>query len=209
MGARASSHQAARTGCLIVASGPSASQSAVDHLAKSVSTVCAVNDGYRLAPGARWIYAADWQWWRHHLPAITAAGFAGELYGTRECAVIHEPRIQLLTFAQGPGLSDTQGTLKGGIVPFSGAQAINLAYLQGYRRIVLLGFDMRKRTHFFGDHPEPLNRNQDYDWASAARGLGDFAADLANRGVRVLNASPKSALPYWPRMTVDEAAAAV
>lgn len=105
-------------------------------------------------------------------------------------------------------MSRTPGTLAtGGLVGNSGAQAINLAYLLGARRLVLVGFDMRvggdRRHHFFGDHPKPLTNGTNY--ALFVRGMGGLAADLAAEGVNVLNASTNSALPFWPRCSIPQA----
>jgi hypothetical protein len=87
----------------------------------------------------------------------------------------------------------------------SGAQAINLAVHAGAWRILLLGFDMRKvdgQDHFFGAHPEPLNRVSPYDtfW----KGMWSMAKDLSELGIEVLNGSPNSALPYWRRLSPSE-----
>jgi len=41
--------------------------------------VLAINDAYRLAPWADWLYACDDRWWRFHHEAV-AAGFQGECW---------------------------------------------------------------------------------------------------------------------------------
>ena len=82
----------------------------------------------------------------------------------------------------------------------SGYQAINLAYLLGATTILLLGYDMQKtggKSHFFGDHPEPLNAGSDYsDWARLFVGL---AADLRTEGIAVTNYTRETALTCFPR----------
>ena len=85
----------------------------------------------------------------------------------------------------------------------SGAQAINLAYLLGARRILLLGFDMRRAagtpSHWFGEHPPALNRPNTYErWV---QGMWRMAYDLSEAKVEVLNGCHDSALPHWPRLT--------
>lgn len=209
MGSKAARLARQGSRCLIVASGPSATERSVDRLRSHVDRCFAVNDGYRLCWSADWLYAADWQWWRHHLPAL--GGFRGDLYAAGESRnlLAAEPsvagieRIKFVAFERGAGASRTPGQIKGGIIPFSGAQAINLAALQGFQTIVLLGFDMGQQTHFFGDHPIGVRR-QESPWTDMIRGLSLFAADLADMGVRVINASPDSALLYWPRLLVDD-----
>lgn len=87
-----------------------------------------------------------------------------------------------------------------------GYQAINLAYLWGARRILLLGYDMQLTggmRHWFGDHPPPLNSGSDYsNWIRKFRRL---AADLEAEGVQVINCSRETALDCWPRMEIERA----
>lgn len=88
----------------------------------------------------------------------------------------------------------------------SGYQAVNLAYLLGAGRIVLLGYDMGVRgnqTHFFGDHPPPLKTGSDYrHWVTL---FDRLAQDLADEGVQVINATRESALRCFRRATINEA----
>ncbi len=89
--------------------------------------------------------------------------------------------------------------------PNAGAQAINLAYLAGARRLILVGFDMRARegrNHWFGEHPPHVHRTSPYP--QFVQAMHSMAADLDAAGVTVLNACPDSALPYWPRMTAAQ-----
>jgi hypothetical protein len=90
----------------------------------------------------------------------------------------------------------------------SGFQAINLAYLWGVRRIVLLGFDMQcgadGQSHWFGDHP----RNQGFDnpkkFNAWIRHLDTLARDLGDQAVVVLNASRQTALSCFARLPIDQ-----
>lgn len=95
----------------------------------------------------------------------------------------------------------------GGVVGNSGAQAINLAYLWGARRIVLIGFDMRDEGvgHFFGEHPKGLTSTAKR--SMFVRLMHSMAADLHAAGVEVINTSMRSALPYWPRRELSVALA--
>jgi hypothetical protein len=90
----------------------------------------------------------------------------------------------------------------------SGYQAINLAYLWGATRILLLGYDCKTingKAHWFGQHPQGLNRNQPLDeWK---RNFPQLAADLEAEGVEVINCSPDTALDCFERMDIDAAIA--
>lgn len=85
----------------------------------------------------------------------------------------------------------------------SGAQAINLAYLAGARTLLLFGFDMgytsNTPSHWFGEHPQGVGRDSPYRQFVA--GMYLMASELVGEGVVVLNCSPRSELPYFPRLT--------
>lgn len=186
---------------LCCASGASAASAELD---RAADIPCiAVNDAWTLCGGARWLYAADHRWWRHHIAAVRAASFSGELC-TCSAGAAAEYGLTWIEAESRPGLSvDPRKIRTGGQVGFSGAQAINLAYHQGARTILLVGYDMDGPKHFFGEHPKGLRR--DTPWGLMIRELGRMAWDLSREKVRVLNCSPRSLIPYWPRMTLAAA----
>lgn len=88
----------------------------------------------------------------------------------------------------------------------SGYQAINLAYLFGAVRIVLLGFDMQMtagKSHWHGDHPGELNR--DCPVRSFAKNFPALASDLSGAGVEVINATRETALDCFPIKKLEDA----
>lgn len=85
----------------------------------------------------------------------------------------------------------------------SGYQAINLAYLFGAKRIILLGYDMHAigPRHFFGEHPGSLSSGSDYaDWIPR---FNQLAADLKSEGVEVINCTRSTALHCFPELSID------
>lgn len=107
-----------------------------------------------------------------------------------------------------PGPDGTSGN--------SGFQALNLAVLMGAARVILLGFDMG-----FGAGGE-VHWHRPHAWRDPRTGSGlhnptqrlfdrwirGFAAalpDLARAGVSVLNASRRTALDCFPRITPEDA----
>ena len=101
----------------------------------------------------------------------------------------------------------------------SGYQAINLAFLFGAKRIVLLGFDMKTdgaQTHWHAGHRHPGNETVEQyqarmQHAFEKRFMPRFdlmAAPLAAAGVKVLNASLGSALKTWPIVPLSDVLAA-
>jgi hypothetical protein len=91
----------------------------------------------------------------------------------------------------------------------SGYQAIGLAHVFGAGRIVLLGFDMCNaadgRKHWHGNHPSGLSNGGHNRYDTWRRVMGTLADDLAARGVKVLNASRRTALKCFRRVTLETA----
>lgn len=91
----------------------------------------------------------------------------------------------------------------------SGYQAVNLAYLLGAPKIILLGYDMQRdgeQVHFFGNHPyhKPGGGPTDslmQDWCNNFVAL---ARDLKNEDVEVINATRKTALTAFDRLPLEE-----
>jgi len=90
----------------------------------------------------------------------------------------------------------------------SGYQAINLAYLLGAQRIILLGYDMHRsddKAHFFGNHPyhKPGGGPNDSlmrDWCDKFKQL---AYDLDKEGVEVINATRKTVLTAFKQQELE------
>lgn len=90
----------------------------------------------------------------------------------------------------------------------SGFQALNIAAQLGADRIILVGFDMNDDhpQHWYGRNRWPMANNPDRSNFRRWRdGFGTAAAQLRAMGVRVVNASPKTALTCFPVMGLDEA----
>ena len=91
----------------------------------------------------------------------------------------------------------------------SGYQAVNLAFLFGAAKIVLLGFDMQRtnnRPHFFGKHPYHEDENTPTkamlkDWAEKFKVL---AKDLEAEQVKVINATRETALDCFERVPLEQ-----
>jgi hypothetical protein len=192
---------------IILAGGPSAA----DTLGRAASwadwpTVC-VNDSWRLNQRAAAVYAADRKWWEQRdrptglrYVDLCRLGFSGGLFTSDERAA-RELELHYIALERKEGLSTTQGLIRtGGQIGNSGAQAMNLAFLWGARRLLLVGFDMCKRgelVHWFGDHPKGLQNDPPFE--RFVKGMGPLAADLHREGVEVINCCRWSALPYWPK----------
>lgn len=183
--------------CVVVATGPSAGAADFGIL-RQFSTI-AVNDAYKLCPWADILYACDPEWWEAHI-ADARQTFAGKLW-TQDDRAAKKHRLYRIAGAANVGLSRTPGVIH--FNSNSGAQAINIATLAGAKTLILVGFDMKgPASHFFGQHPPNLRKSSDYaDWV---RKFAAIAADLKAMGVRVINTSADSALPYFEKVPCQQ-----
>jgi len=80
---------------------------------------------------------------------------------------------------------------------------MNLAYLLGATRIILLGFDMMmngKQRHWFGDHPKGLGLASNYhNFITYFRTI-----EPDEYGIEILNCSRQTALDVFPRHNLED-----
>jgi hypothetical protein len=178
--------------------GPSLTQRQVDAVRGRARAV-AVNDAYRLAPWADVLYACDYRWWEWHPGAL---GFAGEKVTYSRRAAQRWPGLRWIRGdPKAAGLSTKPRLLHCG--RNSGYQGINLAYLYGARRIVLLGYDMQligNRAHWFGEHPNKVRSNYK-GWLTNYQTI---AAQLPSLGLQIINCTPGSALRCFPMGKLED-----
>jgi hypothetical protein len=170
--------------------------------------VLAVQDSYKLMPWADALYGCDEKWWNVHQ---TCNEFTGEKWSTHEplgndkLAVADKFGVRLVE-----GIHCSEFSFDAGKIAYganSGFQAVNLALLKGCRRIVLVGFDMRTvsgKAHFFGDHPKGLHNPSSFD--DFARRFA-AAAKVLPKDVRIVNATPDSALTCFKMQPLEVALA--
>ncbi len=82
-----------------------------------------------------------------------------------------------------------------------GGNAINLAFLFGSPRIILLGYDMKPNGHFHDRHKKNTTPGN-YD--RFRRAITLMSVHLRNKGVEVLNATPESGLACFPFADIRE-----
>lgn len=153
------------------------------------------------------LYFADAKWWRWHKDRRDFAAFAGTKCSIQNTgAQIEDAAVHLLRNGGAEGFSDDPEALCTG--QNSGYQAINLALLAGARALVLLGYDAKAAadgsSHWFGNHPE---REGPAAFELYRRALRHAAPLLRERGVRVINVSPDTAVEAFEKMALEEALA--
>lgn len=188
---------------VILASGPSLTQEQIDAACCSGYYTIAINTTWEKAPAASALYAGDFLWWKSNAAKVKAAKFKGELWTQDRSAAARWPGIQCIRGTNRPGLGKDIIHINGN----SGTQAINLAYLRGFKRIILLGFDMKLgpngEKHHHPDHPAPMVQSQTFEqWLEH---IDLVARDLEAEKIEVLNATPGSACQSFPMIDWREA----
>lgn len=187
---------------VVMGTGPSLTPDVVACV-RGRARVIAVNDAYRLAPWAEVLYAADWEWWKHHWDDVR------KFRGLKVSIGFQCPYKEVLAVADGgyDGFDDRPTHVRSG--RNSGYQAVHLAAHLGAHTVLLCGFDMRKNkhAHFFGDHPPELRNESLYD--SFIQHFTRAAQEYERRGIRVINCTPGSALKCFPFSTLEGALAGV
>jgi hypothetical protein len=184
---------------IILASGPSMTLADANAV-RGRGTVVAINNTVQLAPWADILYSCDPSWWRQ-CPKLWR-DFKGRRVGLANDN--HLPEIEQVPKEGATGLG-RKGVATG---HNSGHQAINLAFLEGARTIVLLGFDMQHTygmRHWHGDHAKGLGNFGCVDLCQ--RAFPPLADALKAEGVRVINASRETALRCFERMPLKDALA--
>jgi hypothetical protein len=179
-----------------VASGPSLVAEDVEYCCDK-ARVLVVNDGYRIAPWADWLWACDYGWWKLHEEA--SRSFAGERW-TRDPDAAQRWNLNWIRSAPGKGLACDPALIHEG--ENGGYQGINFAFHRSPDRILLLGYDMKGLGHWFGHHPQGLQDATDF--SARQHHFDRLAADLKSEGVEVINCSRETGLKCFPRARIQE-----
>lgn len=189
--------------CYIVAGGPSLKD--FDWTLLDNKFVIAINNSYQVLPNAQIVYFTDDLWWKEHKEKVlnhTGIKCKGSLLNR----FIKHPKVKeyLLT---GPNhLESTPGSLRHG--HNSTYAAINLSVQLGFKKIYLLGVDMKWGTpkdkntsHWHKDHkrkdPESVYKKMMECYAT-------IVEPLKKLGVQVINVNPNSALNVFPKIAFSD-----
>lgn len=171
---------------VVIASGPSLTAEDCALVEASGLFTIAVNTSWKVARFCDVIYAADAAWW-------DAYGHEIDIPARRVC---HMRQSALRHGIEHSGASQS--------VLNSGMRAAQWAMRQGFKRIILLGFDcsVDHGTHWHGDHQKTKNPTR----AKAREWIGHFAA-LANEasavGVEIVNCSRHTELTCFPLQDLE------
>jgi hypothetical protein len=160
--------------------------------------VVVVNSSLLRVPFADILFFGDERWELANRAAVKA--FAGRVLSS-SWGSVHAAHIEFLRRPRPsdtpPGLSADPG--EAWLRHTSVRGAINVLCHLGVARIVALGLDGGPdgagRTHHHAPHGWGLNPDI---WKMQREELAGIVEPLHMRGVELLNASPGSALPFWP-----------
>lgn len=160
-------------------------------------------------------YACNEGWWDHYWSPDLAATTAEKW--TCNKAAADRYGLNWVAEKNAPGLSTDPSVIHHG--HGSGYTLLNLAYLMGAERIVLLGYDMKYAPdydgyqqqagsgprHYFGEYPPNL---QHWPKVKVRDGvhveLVDLYRSVARQGlVEILNCSADSAIDCFPKVGID------
>lgn len=85
----------------------------------------------------------------------------------------------------------------------SGGSAVNLAWHLGAETVVLLGFDMRKVEGAFNWHKDHLQETSPNPFRRMLGAFHFIARDAERLGLRIINATPGSAIDNFPIMSLE------
>jgi hypothetical protein len=183
----------------ILASGPSLNKEDVDAI-KGKGTVIVINDNYKMAPWADYLYYCDPKWYHWHADNPEFQHFQGQIW-TQDETTAKENGFNYIKSTPGEGISTDPRVIYQG--SNSGFQAINLAYHLGARKIILLGYDMQLtngQNHWFGKHPDGVISSYK-NWIGYYNRLAD---DAKTKNLDIINCSRQTALTCFTRQPLEK-----
>lgn len=168
--------------------------------------VAAINTSFRRAPWADILYACDGTWWDavDAKTGVTYFAEASQYFApsemwTQDKKAADKYNLRWVKSQNGEGVSKRRGVIHQGAN--SAFQVMNLLYLSGVRKFILLGVDC-KGGHWHGKHPQSIDRGHPYgEWKKA---FASMARDFNAEGVEVVNCSPGTALKAFPVGNLEE-----
>ena len=181
---------------VIIASGNSLTRADVARVEDAGIAIMGINNAYQICDPA-YLYACDSAWWKWHYEHVPFHIIKYSLAKTEYSDVMQMEKDGI------EGLSKEWPKLKTG--QNGGYQAINLAYLMGYNRIILLGYDMQLtngKSHWHKDHSGNNPKKRQFkDWIN---NYNELAPLLEKVGVEVLNATKETALKCFKRVRLSD-----
>lgn len=186
----------------IIASGPSLTRADVARVEGSDCHIMGINRAYQICKRLDYLYACDAVFWSRHyqdVKDLKCRKFRLEKTLSR----VNYPGVEWLVNDGTYGISDAYPKIRTG--QNSGYQAINLAYLLGYKKIILLGYDMQMTAKKIHWHPDHKHKNPTPNMLKLwCANFDELAPLLEERCVQVLNATKKTALTCFKKVKLTD-----
>lgn len=198
---------------ICIGSGPSLTEDQIITAEESGHPIIAVNDNFKRVIHPEIIFACDILWWYKNyldvvetinpkiteLWTITNNGSHFKKKRPQEYSVpIHE-----IGYYQQNGLGSCKVHHGGN----SGYIAVNLAYLFGAKKIILIGYDHQHtygKTHWFGDHDMTKLKKNAEDTDRWIKNFARLANDLRDENVDLVNCSIETAIKSCRRSKIED-----
>lgn len=176
-----------------IASGPSLTKQDCEIVKSSGLKTIVTNNTYELCSWADGLFAFDLKWWLRYKDDVQKSGFKGEKFS---CS-FNSKYLDIVSF------DGIEWFTKFGN---SGACAISAAIGFGAKKILILGYDCKKKdgvSHWHGEHPDGFsNCNSITRWPRIFEDVAKFARHNA---VEVINCSRETALTCFEREALESA----
>lgn len=200
-----------------LATGPSFSLKQVEVARSKGFTLFGCNNIALDVPDLALLYACNEGWWVHYWEKVR--DHTAQKWTTNKVAA-DKYKLNWIAERDSPGLSADPACVHHG--HGSGFTMLNLAYLMGAARIVLLGYDLKYAGDYNGQANYPGSTPRHYfaggEYPSALRHFPYFSIkngvhvemlklyeSVAQQGlVEIINCSPDSALDCFPRVRIED-----
>lgn len=214
--------------CVVIATGPSLNDSQIEYVKAAVvkgnCRVITINNSYQLAPFTDIQIACNDNWWDYYwkndalLRDIKADKWTRYKHQAEQFGISYIDSIEKQGLSEDPSLIHINNG--------SGPMAINFATLYGFKKVLLLGHDMKfakdyngkkkiagsTPRHYFGEYPKSMQHfpqsSESIDKNGNIIGLiKNYEAmipDLDRLDVEVINCTPSSALKCFKMLTLDK-----
>lgn len=190
--------------CFIVAGGPSLKD--FDWTNLDNKFIIAINRSYEILPNAEVVYFTDEGFWKQHKQQLLK--HSGKLIrGVLVAGQTQEQRVEEYVFTGSEGFEIEPGKLKSG--NNSTYAAINLAFHLGFKKIYLLGVDMkwgekhnRETSHWHDGHTH--YKEPESSFSLFLQRFNTIVPHLTQHGIHVINVNPDSALNTFEKKSFEE-----
>lgn len=198
-----------------IGTGPSLTLQQIESARHKGYALTGCNNVWEIIPDLKVLYACNFGWWQHYMsPALME--YPAEKWTTNKDAA-ERFGVHWIAERNAMGLSQDPSVIHHG--HGSGYSLVNLVYLLGAERILLLGYDLKyakdydgktqkvgsSPRHYFGEYPQDIQH-----WPSKRVVSGvhvellDLYRSVAAQGaVEIVNCTPDSAIDCFPRASID------